>query len=71
MIVQIINENNEIIWEHGIKNETRQGMSNKKYSEDGTLLKIIESLQLALEQAEGEKQIGDGVSKLAIPDEGN
>ena len=71
MIVKIVNDENKIIWEHGFKNNIRQGMSSKSYFSDGTLHNIIDALSLALYQANGEMQISKGDLQLAVSNERN
>ena len=68
---QVFDDDDKLIWEYGCKNNIRQGLACTSYIKNGIQQKIIDSLILALEQANGEMQMGKNDIKLAIPNDRN
>jgi hypothetical protein len=54
MIIKVYDSQNSEIWGYGTENGIPSGRTSKSYLNDGTQEKIIECLQIALRQAEGE-----------------
>lgn len=71
MKVQVVDDDNRIVWEHGISNSIRQGLTSKSYLSNGIQQSIITSLSIALEQANEEMQLNTEESKLAVFNNGD
>lgn len=57
MRVQIIDDNGNIIWEHGYRKGIRGGIANAPFIQDGTQQEIVNCISLARDQALGELSV--------------
>lgn len=64
MIVKVFNDNKGLLWEYGCTDKVSQGVACTKYVSDGTQLKIIDALDKATAQANGELSISDDTDRM-------